>query len=136
MEKARESNWFRTGIESYNHLGCKRPSRSLSPTVNLTYRVPSLNHVPKCYVHTSLKNLQEWRLCHLPWQLFLMLAQQLHEKNHPNIQSKPLLVHLEIISSCPTTCHLRKETDTLLAAACFQVVVMQVAGSPLFCEFL
>lgn len=30
----------------WNHLGWKKPIRSLSAIINLTYRVPSLNHMP------------------------------------------------------------------------------------------
>lgn len=33
-------------IESQNHLGWQRPSRSSDTTINLTDQVPSLNHVP------------------------------------------------------------------------------------------
>jgi len=38
-------------------------------------------------------------------------------------QSKPPLAQLEAVSSHPITCHLRKETDTLLSTTSFQVVV-------------
>ena len=41
----------------------------------------------------------------------------------PNIQSKPSLVQLEGITSCPVTCHLVKETHPQLSATSFQVAV-------------
>lgn len=36
--------------ESQSHLGWKRP---LSPAINLTYQIPSLNCVPYCHIHAS-----------------------------------------------------------------------------------
>lgn len=39
-------------------------------------------------------------------------------------------VQLKIISSHPVTCHLRNETNTLLAAASFQAVVERDEVSP------
>lgn len=53
----------------------------------------------------------------------LTLNQPLHKKILPNVQSKPVLVRLETMSVCPVTCHVRKETGTLLAAASFDAVV-------------
>jgi len=47
-------------IASQNHLGWKRPLRSLSPTVNLTLPSPPLHHVPKCHIHTSFEYPQGW----------------------------------------------------------------------------
>lgn len=51
-----------------------------------------------------------------------MLDHFFHEEILPSVQFKSSLVQLEIISSCSTTCHLRKE-DNLLNAASFQVAV-------------
>lgn len=43
-------------------LRVKRPVRSFSPTIKLTLPIPPLNHVPKCNICTSFKNLQGWWL--------------------------------------------------------------------------
>ena len=55
-------------LEPQNHLGWKRPLKSLSPTVNLALPSPPLNHVPKCHVYMSFKYLQEWWINHFPGQ--------------------------------------------------------------------
>jgi len=41
----------------------------------------------------------------------------------PNIQSKPPLMQLEAIASCPIASYLGEETNTRLATTSFQVVV-------------
>ncbi|KAK4816514.1 hypothetical protein QYF61_017614 [Mycteria americana] len=43
------------------------------------------------------------------------------EEKFPNIQSKPPLVQLEAISSCPVTCYLGEETDPHLSTTSFQL---------------
>ncbi|KAK4816402.1 hypothetical protein QYF61_016719 [Mycteria americana] len=48
----------------------------------------------------------------------------------PNIQTKPLLMQLEDISSRPITCNLGEETDTDLTTTSFQVVVESDKVSP------
>jgi len=48
----------------------------------------------------------------------------------PNIQSTPLLVQLETISSHPVTSYLGEETNTRLATTSFQVVVESDKVSP------
>lgn len=48
-----------------------------------------------------------------------------YEESLPNIQSNSPLVQLETLSSRSVTYHLRDETDNLLAALSFQVVVEQ-----------
>lgn len=45
---------YRGSIESWNHLGKKRPLRSPSPAIKLTYEDPSLNHVPSFHIFISL----------------------------------------------------------------------------------
>jgi len=45
------------------------------------------------------------------------------EEIFPDIQSKPPLVQLKAISSCPIACYLGKETGIRLATTSFQVVV-------------
>ncbi|KAK4823850.1 hypothetical protein QYF61_007498 [Mycteria americana] len=44
------------------------------------------------------------------------------EEIFPNIQSKPPLVQLEAISSCPITCYLAAETDPHLSTISFQTL--------------
>lgn len=50
--------------ESENLLGLKRPLRSSSPTISLTYWVLSLSHDSHSYIHT-LKNLQGYGITSL-----------------------------------------------------------------------
>lgn len=52
---------------------------------------------------------------------FQHLTTPFHEEIILNIQSKLPMVQLDIISSCPVTCHLRK--DILLSTISFEVVV-------------
>ncbi|KAK4823797.1 hypothetical protein QYF61_006519 [Mycteria americana] len=108
----------------------KRPSRSSSPTVNLTLPRPPLNHVPKHLIQTSFKYLQGWRLNHFPGQPVPTLDNPLGEVKFPNIQSKPPLAQLEAISSCPITCYLGEETDPHLSTPSFQAVVESDEVSP------
>ena len=42
-----------------------------------------------------------------------MLDNPLSEEFFPNIQSKPVLVQLEVISPCPIACYLGEETECL-----------------------
>lgn len=53
------------------------------------------------------------------------------KKTVPNVHPKPSLAQLEIISPCPISCLLRKETDTFLVATFFQVVVESLHFSSL-----
>ncbi|KAK4818248.1 hypothetical protein QYF61_009423 [Mycteria americana] len=116
--------------ESQNRVGWKRPLRSSSPTVNLTLPRPPLYHVPKHLIQTSFKYLQGWRLNHFPGQPVPMLDNPFSEVKFPHIQSKPPLVQLETISSCPITCYLGEETDPHLSTTSFQVVVESNKVSP------
>ncbi|KAK4828257.1 hypothetical protein QYF61_024864 [Mycteria americana] len=52
------------------------------------------------------------------------------EEKFPNIQSKPPLVQLEAISSCPITCYQGEETDPHHSTTSFQVVVESNKVSP------
>ncbi|KAK4817687.1 hypothetical protein QYF61_025779 [Mycteria americana] len=67
-----------------------------------------------------------WRLNHFPGQPVPMLDNPFSEVKFPNIQSKPPLVQLEAISSCPITCYLGEETDPHLSTASFQAKQPQV----------
>lgn len=114
------------GLRVTEPTGWTRPVRLSSPTVNLTYWVPSPNHIPKCHVHMSLNYLQGWGFHQFP-------GQPVPTRNHPpfkeillGIQPKPLLAWLEAISLHPNSCHLRKCTNALLAAISFQVTSCRV----------
>ncbi|KAK4830766.1 hypothetical protein QYF61_013255 [Mycteria americana] len=124
------NNFFHRITESQNRVGWKRPLRSLSPTVNLTLPRPPLHHVPKHLIQTSFKYFQGWRLNHFPGQPLPMLDNPFSEVRFPNIQSKPPLVQLEAISSCPVSCYVGEETDPHLSTTSFQVVVESDKVSP------
>ncbi|KAK4816266.1 LOW QUALITY PROTEIN: hypothetical protein QYF61_014338 [Mycteria americana] len=130
MFKARLDEALRKVEESQNHIGWKRPLRSLSPTINLTLPRPPLHHVPKHLIQTSFKYLQGWRLNHFPGQPGPVLDNPFSGEKFPNIQSKPPLVQLEAISSHPITCYLGEEADPHLSTTSFQVVVGSKKVSP------
>ncbi|KAK4810950.1 hypothetical protein QYF61_013358 [Mycteria americana] len=67
-----------------------------------------------------------WRLNHFPGQPVPMLDNPFREEKFPNIQSKPPLVQLEAISSCPVTCYLGEETNTHLSTTSFQAKQSQL----------
>ncbi|KAK4828712.1 hypothetical protein QYF61_000550 [Mycteria americana] len=77
-----------------------------------------------------LRHFQGWRLNHFPGQPVPMLDNAFSEVKFPNIQSKPPLVQLEAISSCPITCYLGEETDPHLSTTSFQAVVESDKVSP------
>jgi len=52
-----------------------------------------------------------------------MLYNPFAEEVFPNILSKPLLVQLEAVSSCPTACYMGEGTYTHLTTTSFQLVV-------------
>ncbi|KAK4821429.1 hypothetical protein QYF61_019707 [Mycteria americana] len=66
-----------------------------------------------------------WRLNHFPGQPVPILDNPFSEVKFPNIQSKPPLVQLEAISSCPVTCYLGEETDPHLSTTSFQAKQIQ-----------
>ncbi|KAK4814264.1 hypothetical protein QYF61_012819 [Mycteria americana] len=117
--------------ESQNRIGWKRPLRSSSPTVNLTLPRPPLYHVPKHLIQTSFKYLQGWRLNHFPGQPVPMLDNPFTEVKFPNIQSKPPLVQLEAISSCPITCYLGEETNPHISTTSFQTSALDPSPASL-----
>jgi len=69
----------------------------------------------------SFKYLQGWRLHHFPEQPVPMPDNPFSEKILPNLQSKPPLVQLELISSRPIANYLGEETNTHLTRTPFQV---------------
>ncbi|KAK4817862.1 hypothetical protein QYF61_001531 [Mycteria americana] len=127
LEKGKKED---SGIYRWNRIGWKRPLRSSSPTINVTLPSPPLHHVPKNLIQTSFKYLQGWRLNHFPGQPVPMPDNPFSEVKFPNIQSKPPLVQLEAISSCPITCYLGEETDSHLSTPSFQAVVESDKVSP------
>ena len=88
-------------VESWNHLGWKRPLRSLSPTINLTLPCPPLNHVPKRHVYMSFIYFQGQCLDYFHGQPVPVLDNPFGEEIFPNSQSEPPLMQLEAISSLP-----------------------------------
>ncbi|KAK4818276.1 hypothetical protein QYF61_009994 [Mycteria americana] len=73
-------------------------------------------------VVSSFSNMLEKgrRLNHFPGQPVPRLDNPFSEEKFPNIQSKPPLVQLEAISSCPIACYLGEETDPHLSTTSFQ----------------
>ena len=58
------------------------------------------------------------------------MPDQLGDEIVPNIHSKPPLVQLKAVPSCPITCYLGRETDTHITTTSFQVVVERDKVSP------
>ncbi|KAK4832178.1 hypothetical protein QYF61_020958 [Mycteria americana] len=69
-------------------------------------------------------------LYHFPGQPVPMLDNPLGKEIFPNIQAKPPLAQLEVVSSCPMACYLGEETDPHLATTSFQGVVESNKVSP------
>ncbi|KAK4814535.1 hypothetical protein QYF61_022254 [Mycteria americana] len=113
-----------------NCLGWKRPLRSSSPTVNLALPSPPLNHVPSTTSTRLLNTSRDGDSNTSLGSLFQGLTTLSVKKIFPNIQSKPPMVQLEAISSCPITCYLGEETDPHLSTTSFQVVVESNKVSP------
>ncbi|KAK4832279.1 hypothetical protein QYF61_021678 [Mycteria americana] len=84
--------------------------------------IPSLKHINCTTQIVVIFKLSGWRLNHFPGQPVPMLDNTFSEEIFPNIQSKPPLVQLEAISSCPMVCYLGEETDTHLSTTSFQTL--------------
>ncbi|KAK4823575.1 hypothetical protein QYF61_003579 [Mycteria americana] len=82
------------------------------------------NRLPREVVESPF--LEGWRLNHFPGQPVPMLDNPFSEEKFPNIQSKPPLVQLEAISSCPITGYLGEETDPHLSTTSFQAKQSQL----------
>lgn len=67
MSRAAVLKQIAQDTESQSHQGWRRLSRPWGAHVNPTCQVPSLNRVPQCHMHVSLKYLQGWRLLCFPW---------------------------------------------------------------------
>ncbi|KAK4824520.1 hypothetical protein QYF61_016100 [Mycteria americana] len=78
-----------------------------------------------------LSTVQGWRLNHFPGQPVPMLDNPFSGEKFPNIQSKPPLVQLEAMSSCPIACCLGEETNPHLSTTSFQTKQPQFP-QPLF----
>ncbi|KAK4821603.1 hypothetical protein QYF61_025180 [Mycteria americana] len=81
------------------------------------YHLSACNPVVNMLVSVLVRG---WRLNHFPGQPVPMLDNPFGEVKFPNIQSKPPLVQLEAISSCPITCYLGEETNPHLSTTSFQ----------------
>lgn len=85
-------------------------------------RCPSFSYIPPVI-----------RLHYFPGKPVTVFDNPLHEEILPNTLSNLPLVQLETASSRSITCHLRKETNILLAATYFRLVESnEVSPQPLF----
>ena len=100
----------------------KRPLISSSPAIHPTPPC-LLNHIPKRHSYMVFEHLQGWWLNRLSGQPGPMSDHSFSTEVFPNIQSKPPLMQLEAIASCPIASYLGEETNTRLATTSFQVVV-------------
>ncbi|KAK4819036.1 hypothetical protein QYF61_024401 [Mycteria americana] len=88
--------------------------------------VIALNEKSETFVEKHYELWKGWRLNHFPGQPVPMLDNPFREVKFPNIQSKPPLVQLEAISSCPITCYLGEETNPHLSTTSFQAKQSQL----------
>ncbi|KAK4827619.1 hypothetical protein QYF61_019544 [Mycteria americana] len=102
----------RNGVEGWRELGTT--NRGIGMFIN---RICS---------HPRIYRFHGWRLNHFPGQPVPMLDNPFSEVKFPNIQSKPPLVQLEAISSCPITCYLGEESDPHLSTTSFQAKQSQL----------
>lgn len=102
----------------WNHRIIRSEKKSASLTTNLTNQVPSLSLALSATSHQYPTGI---RAPPLPLAATSNVCQPLHEEILPNVQRNSPLAQLEAISTCPITCYLRKETNTLLNAASFHV---------------
>ncbi|KAK4825779.1 hypothetical protein QYF61_002342 [Mycteria americana] len=134
LKEEREGRTERTGevLQPSDHF-CGPPLDPLQQLhVLLVLRAPELDaalqraayaHQVELCINPSLRvgyEILGWRLNHFPGQPVPMLDNPFSEVKFPNIQSKPLLVQLEAISSRPITCYLEEETDPHLSTTSFQ----------------
>ncbi|KAK4825851.1 hypothetical protein QYF61_003102 [Mycteria americana] len=115
---ALESQPIRTEVHKKCTLRCSTPKAD-----------SALRHGgTKLLTTNTIKQTQlgGWRLNHFPGQPVPMLDNPSSEVKSPNIQSKPLLVQLEAISSRPITCYLGEETDPHLSTTSFQAKQSQL----------
>lgn len=91
-----------------------------------------LNHVFKCHSHMFL-NFQGWWLHYLPRQAVPVLYNTFHKDIFPDIQYKPPLEQLEVISSCLIACGLGEVPDPCLSTASSQALLYSVRKRNLFC---
>lgn len=106
---------LRNFIRNQSYLGWKRPSGSSSPSINPTYRVPSLNHVPQRH-----KERQESKFVK-NWKLRNELRKHLHSRYKPPFSTLNV--------RCPAA--LRK-VSCLLVAPCF----LEEHLKPLTCKVI
>jgi len=85
--------------------------------------MPALNHVLKYHIYMFFKHLQGWGLNYFPEQPIPKPDHSFRKEIFPNIQSKPPLMQVEAIDSCPFTSYLGEETNTGLTTTSFQVVI-------------
>jgi len=111
-------------IESYNHIGWKRPTGSPSPAI-----LPSPTVLAKPRLSTQRPNI--------PWTPPGSVTPPSPSAAHssawpplPNVQPEPSLVQLEASPSSPITSHMREEADPQLTTTSLQVVKESNEVSP------
>lgn len=105
----------------------------IQKSTDLTLPSPSLNHVPKCPICTTFKSLQGQWFCHSPRQPVTECDKLLDVYIFPDIQYKPPLEQLEVISSCLIACGLGEVPDPCLSTASSQALLYSVRKRNLFC---
>lgn len=82
---------------------------------NFKVTKPTKHHkpMPLSAMYAPLKEFQEWRLHHLPWQLVPVPSQPLCEEILPDIQARPPAVQFEAISSLLSLVTVEKRSTSL-----------------------
>ncbi|KAK4823611.1 hypothetical protein QYF61_004214 [Mycteria americana] len=114
---------IRLVLQTLHQLRCPSLDTLQPLNVSLVVGGPKLN---TAFEYCRTKKAKGWRLNHFPGQPVPMLDNALGEEKFPNIQSKPPLVQLEAISSCPITCYLGEETNPHLSTTSFQAKQSQL----------
>lgn len=113
---SRVTQWFRLG---YTSKITELQSSSVDPAM---LRSP-LNHILMWHIHKAFTSPRGWWLHHCLGQPVPMLNHLYSEESFPYSKSKPSLIELEPIPSCPVVCFLGKEIDSSNLAKTVQGVV-------------
>ena len=100
----------RLRVTCLNHRTVESLRLAKTSTIIKSNRQPTplclLNHVLERHMYTFFEPLQGWGLHHCPGQPVPMTDRSCSKEIFLNIQSKPPLMQLEPISSCPITSYL------------------------------
>lgn len=102
-------------IESFRWKNCLQNHQVQPPAWPTKFYTKPHPLVP--HIHVFLKWLHKWQL---PGQPIPVLWHPFSEEVLSDISSEPPLLQLETISSCPITCYLWKETNTLSVQPLFR----------------